>query len=64
MENVDQFLSQLKDMIWSIPLLILLIGTGTYLTIILRGVQFRYLGYAIKQVLLSRVKILKGYKPL
>lgn len=50
MENVDQFLSQLKDMIWSIPLLILLIGTGTYLTIILRGVQFRYLGYAIKQV--------------
>lgn len=50
MENIDQFLSQLKDAIWSIPLLIFLIGTGAYLTIILKGVQFRYLGYAIKQV--------------
>jgi alanine or glycine:cation symporter, AGCS family len=50
MENIDQFLSHIKDMIWGLPILILLIGTGTYLTIILKGVQFRYLGYAIKQV--------------
>ena len=50
MENMDQFLSNFKDAIWSVPLLIFLIGTGTYLTIILKGVQFRYLGYAIKQV--------------
>jgi alanine or glycine:cation symporter, AGCS family len=50
MDNIDQFLSNFKDVIWSAPLLILLIGTGTYLTIILKGVQFRYLGYAIKQV--------------
>ena len=50
MESIDQFLSNFKDAIWSAPLLILLIGTGAYLTIILKGVQFRYLGYAIKQV--------------
>ncbi len=50
MEHIDQFLSLLKDAIWSVPLLILLIGTGAYLTIILKGMQFRYLGYAIKQV--------------
>lgn len=50
MENIDQFLSHLKDAIWSAPILLLLIGTGAYLTIILKGVQFRYLGYAIKQV--------------
>lgn len=50
MENMDLFLSDLKDAIWSAPLLILLIGTGAYLTILLKGVQFRYLGYAIKQV--------------
>ncbi|KIC72465.1 Sodium/alanine symporter AgcS [Neochlamydia sp. EPS4] len=50
MENVDIFLSNFKNAIWSAPLLIFLIGTGAYLTIILKGVQFRYLGYAIKQV--------------
>jgi AGCS family alanine or glycine:cation symporter len=47
---MDLFLSDLKDFIWGPPLLILLIGTGVYLTVILKGVQFRYLGYAIKQV--------------
>lgn len=50
MESIDQFLITLKDVIWSPPLLILLIGTGVYLTIILKGMQFRYLGYAIKEV--------------
>ena len=50
MKSMDQFLSLLKDIIWSAPLLVFLIGTGAYLTIILKGVQFRYLGYAIKQV--------------
>lgn len=53
MESIDLFLSQLENAIWSVPLLILLIGTGLYLTIILKGVQFRYLGYAIKQVFAS-----------
>lgn len=50
MEYFDQILSQIRDWVWSAPLLILLTGTGLYLTIILRGMQFRYLGYALKQV--------------
>lgn len=50
MNSIDSFLSNLQDTIWSVPLLVLLIGTGAYLTLILKGVQFRYLGYAIKQV--------------
>ncbi|MBA3720995.1 MAG: sodium:alanine symporter family protein [Parachlamydiaceae bacterium] len=36
--------------VWGLPLLILLTGIGIYLTIALRGLQFRYLGYALKLV--------------
>ena len=50
MYNASEFLINLKDLIWGVPLLLLLIGTGAYLTLALKGVQFRYLGYAIKQV--------------
>lgn len=50
MEQIDSFLSHLKNLVWGLPLLILLIGTGVYLTFLLKGMQFRYLGYAIKQV--------------
>lgn len=55
MENVLLFLSQVRNWIWGPPLLLLLLGTGGYLTFKLRGLQFRYLGYAIKQVF-SRTK--------
>lgn len=48
--NVDLFLGQVKELVWGVPLLALLIGTGAYLTFILRGVQIRYLGFALKQV--------------
>lgn len=34
--------------IWGPPLLILLLGIGIYLTVALKGLQFRYLGYALK----------------
>lgn len=50
MEQVDILLNNIKNFVWGPPLLILLIGTGIYFTIILKGMQFRYLGYAIKQV--------------
>lgn len=34
--------------VWGAPLLIAVLGVGVYLTILLRGIQFRYLWYAIK----------------
>jgi len=43
-------LDHLYDWIWGIPLLTLLTGLGIYLTIALKGLQFRYLGYALKLV--------------
>jgi len=42
------FLDRIYGMLWSFPLLIFIIGIGIYLTIVLKGIQFRYLGYALK----------------
>lgn len=60
MEQVDQFLSQVRDLVWGLPLLLFLLGTGAYLTILLKGMQFRYLGYAFKQVWARQKKDSKG----
>lgn len=49
MLEYELLLNEIKNWVWGPPLLVLLIGTGVYLTIILRGMQFRYLGYALKQ---------------
>ncbi len=54
MSDIHSFVVQLKDWIWSPPLLILLFGTGLYLTFLLKGVQFRYLGYAFKQIVATQ----------
>lgn len=50
MKEIDTFLEGVKNFVWGIPLLLLLLGTGAFLTILLKGVQFRYLWYAVKQV--------------
>ena len=50
MEQLNIIIDSIRSAVWSIPLLLLLLGTGVYLTLILKGVQFFYLGYAIKQV--------------
>lgn len=60
MSDVDLFLGQIKEMVWGVPLLVLLIGTGAYLTFILRGVQIRYLGFALKQVFKKQRKESQG----
>lgn len=49
--SILTFLDTLYDIIWSTPLLCLLVGVGLCLTIALRGIQFRYLGYGLKSIL-------------
>lgn len=49
-DNLLYGLDVLYSWVWGAPLLILLTGIGIYLTIALRGLQFRYLGYALKLV--------------
>lgn len=60
MEHVGILLSDIKDWIWGAPLLLLLLGTGAYLTFLLKGVQFRYLGYAFKQVVAKQREESRG----
>lgn len=50
MHDLNFYLSKLNQWIWSPPLLILLVGTGIYYSILLKGLQFRYLWYSIKLV--------------
>ena len=42
-QSITNFLSELSGFVWGIPLIALLLGTGIYLTIILKGLQFRAL---------------------
>lgn len=60
MENINHFFAEMKNWVWGPPLLFLLLGTGAYLTFILKGVQFRYLGYAFKQVVARQKQGSKG----
>ncbi|HEX4913502.1 MAG TPA: alanine:cation symporter family protein, partial [Vicinamibacterales bacterium] len=41
----------LNGYVWGWPMIILLVGTGVLLTIVTGGAQFRYLGFALKEVL-------------
>src|ERR671912_661647 len=41
----------LNSYVWGWPMIVLLVGTGLLLTILTGGVQFRYLGVALREVL-------------
>ena len=43
--------SWLNGYVWGWPMIVLLVGTGLLLTILTGGVQFRYLGFALREVL-------------
>lgn len=58
METLSQWVSTMSGWVWGPPMLILLVGTGLYLTILLKGLQFRALGHAFKLVF---DKDLKGH---
>lgn len=60
MYAIETFLADVRDHVWGWPLLILLLGTGVYLTWLLRGVQFRYMGYALKQIFATEKKNAEG----
>lgn len=50
METLENLVSTLSAWVWGAPMLVLLVGTGLYLTILLRGLQFRALGHAVKLI--------------
>lgn len=49
MEQAQKIVDSINEVMWGPPMLILLVGTGVYLTFLLRGVQVRKLGSAFKK---------------
>ncbi len=45
---IQDWLKFIYQLVWGVPLMTLLFGLGIYLTIALRGLQFRYLGMGLK----------------
>ncbi len=50
MNTFEALISTLSGIVWGPPMLILLVGTGLYLTIILKGMQFRALPHAFRLI--------------
>ena len=48
MEKLTKILEQIDNLVWGLPLIILIMVTGIMLTIRLRGIQVRHLGKALK----------------
>ena len=48
MEKLTQILEKIDNLVWGLPLIILIMVTGILLTIRLRGIQVRHLGKALK----------------
>jgi len=54
MEHLSSALEYLGNLVWGPPMLILLVGTGIYLTLILRGLQFTTLLPSLHLALIKR----------
>lgn len=52
--DFQSILTSISDFVWGPPLLILLVGTGIYLTLLLRGLQFRKLFHSLWLALVKR----------
>ncbi|HJO38991.1 MAG: sodium:alanine symporter family protein [Vicinamibacterales bacterium] len=51
LETIVQANAWLNGYVWGAPMIVLLMGTGLLLTVLTGAVQFRYLGFALREVL-------------
>ena len=49
--TVNDVLTKLDDFVWGLPLIILILATGIFLTIRLKGIQITKLPLAIKNLM-------------
>ncbi len=49
MEQLNSFFAAASAFVWGVPLLVLLVGTGIFLTVRLRGIQVTMLGHALRE---------------
>jgi AGCS family alanine or glycine:cation symporter len=52
--QVLEVITNIRDFIWGVPLIVLLVGTGIFLTLRLRGLQIRGLLYSLNIALIKR----------
>lgn len=50
MQSIETVIATLSGIVWGPYMLVLLVGTGLYLTILLKGMQFRILPHALKLI--------------
>ncbi|WP_336822327.1 sodium:alanine symporter family protein [Sporosarcina sp. USHLN248] len=50
MDAIAKFLDKVSGFVWGVPLLVLLVGTGIFLTFRLSFIQVRLLPYSLKQI--------------
>ncbi len=53
METFNEIVKRIDDLVWGLPLIILIIGCGILLTIRLRGIQVHKLGRALKYMFMD-----------
>ncbi len=53
-DQLQSILNNISSFIWGVPLLVLLVGTGIYLTFLLKGLQFRKLYHSLWLALIKR----------
>ncbi len=53
-QTLVDFFSRVSDIVWGVPLQVLLVGTGIFLTFALKGLQFRGLWHSLYLALVKR----------
>lgn len=56
LDNLKAFFETVSSWVWGSVMLMLLVGTGIVLTVMLKGLQFTMLGYALKQAFVPSKK--------
>ena len=69
LDNLKAFFETISGWVWGPIMLMLLVGTGILLTVLLKGLQFTMLGYALKQAFvpsrsMKTVKTTKAIFPI
>ncbi len=54
LELIENVCNRIDALVWGLPLIILLVGTGVWITLILRGIQFTKLPHALYLALVKR----------
>lgn len=64
METFTEIVGAVNSFVWGPAMLVLLVGTGIFLTFRLKFMPWRNLGYALKSIFRKKPWYKRGYYPL